>query len=475
MKKVAAISIVVCSVLGGLWMLRAQVASEHVAVPEDESGDADFSSCLVCHSDKNEGTTVHAVIEMGCDTCHSVDQDEDYTEIFLSTSGNDLCLTCHTDKEAGDEQLAVHAPVRRETCGTCHDPHSSEAGHLLVRPGEGTDAESNLCLRCHDNITAQLNKRLVHAAVEFGCATCHETHKSEPQDEPEGIYHLTAAQPELCLTCHDLDGEEARAAHSGQPVESAQCTTCHNPHGSDNEKLLNNFVHAAFEMGCDTCHAEPADGKVVLQEGAGKETCLMCHSDVAESLEQAEHVHFPLEFDDGCITCHNPHAATYEKQLKMGPIRTCLNCHSSLAEAKAQKDYLHPPVFEQSCTICHQPHGGSRKNFLRGEVNDVCLSCHNRRVPRAVQVRANAGLPFELFDGAVQVPAEFLQGVPVIPLEKDSVRGHPVIASHPVRGKYPLGEDMNCATCHDPHAGIGSKRRFVTDSANPKELCMKCH
>ncbi len=475
MKRMFAISIAVLPMLAGIWMPRAQTPSEHIPIPESAPGETDFAACLTCHTDKNAGATVHAVIEMGCETCHSVDQDEDYTEVYFETIGNELCLTCHGDKEASAEQLTLHNPVRRDLCITCHDPHSSANEFLLRKPVGGTDTENNLCLTCHENITAQLTKANLHMAVEFGCATCHETHKSEPADTNEGVYHLTAAQPDLCLTCHDSSEESFSTAHGGQPVESAACTMCHNPHGSDNAKLLNNFVHAAFEMGCETCHDTPAEGTVILQEGAGKDLCLMCHSDVGEAIEGVGYGHLPLELDDGCITCHNPHATTSPKLLKAGPVDTCLSCHTDLDEARAAKKNLHRPVFEAGCAVCHKPHGGEREKFLRAEVNDTCLACHNRRTPRNVLVKANAGLPFELFDGAVEVPTALLKNIPTLPLAKGATKGHPVIASHPVAGKYPLGDNMTCVTCHEPHAADGSTKLFITQTEDSRVLCQKCH
>lgn len=450
------------------WFGGAQEPVDHPQLPLVEgSEEIDFSSCLLCHAEKNTGPVVHPALEMGCESCHEVDRDEDYTEIFLATEGNDLCLTCHGDKQPEDSQLQLHPPVRREQCIVCHDPHSSEAESLLLRPTEGSTPEENLCLGCHTNITEQLKKETPHGAIEFGCSTCHTTHKSEPEDSFEGQFHLTVSSPDLCLTCHDIEDETLQTAHSGQPFQTAQCSGCHNPHGSDNAKLLNNYIHGAFEMGCETCHEDPKEGKVVLQEGAGKDMCLMCHSDIEEQMEQASLTHFPLEMDDGCITCHNPHAATYDYLLTRGPVKTCLTCHTELAEARAAKDSLHQPVFEQSCVICHQPHTGERERLLRAEANDLCLGCHGSQMLNRIESRKSV----RLFGGAVEVAAEAFKDIRIIPVRSGQTFGHPMVA-HPVAGSE---KNITCLTCHTPHAADGSQKLFITEEKGKTALCIQCH
>ena len=434
----------------------------------------DFSACVGCHSNKSEAPVVHAAVALGCNSCHAVDQDEDWTEVFLVTEGNALCFTCHSDKQPQPAQLAVHQPVRRQTCVTCHDPHTSQAPHLLRRPEEGREATENLCLGCHQNIASQLKKSTQHAAVDLGCSSCHTTHKSEPPNAPEGMFHLTQGLPELCLTCHDAGEKSFGAAHSNQPAAGSRCTECHNPHGSDAPKLINNFIHAPFQMGCETCHAEPKDRKVILQEGAGRAMCLTCHADVEEQMAQAKFVHPALKVDPGCVGCHSPHAASYRHQLRQDPVRTCLACHPDLAQARADKQHLHRPAFETGCTVCHQPHTSEHAQLLRADVNDLCLECHAQGTTRAVQIRSGASLPVALFGGSVEAPTGLFNGIRVIPMEKGQEKGHP-IPFHPVTGKYPLGGNMSCTTCHLPHAADRTAQFFVTEAPGQSDLCKRCH
>lgn len=452
--------------LGGVSLGQGRV--QHPAVRHAEGGaGVDFAACADCHADKSSASVVHPALEAGCDTCHQVQQEEDETEILLTVEGNELCFTCHDDKRPQPAQLSLHPPVRSGTCTACHDPHGSQAPNLLRRATESRDPAENLCLGCHRNLTAQIQKPMQHAAVDLGCATCHTTHKSTPAGSVEGLFHLTKSQPELCLDCHDASDASLQAAHLNQPFASSRCSECHNPHGSDRAKLLNNFLHFPFaEKQCDACHEAPQQGQVVLSEGARRELCLTCHSDMQERLDKATVKHAALEGESGCVACHSPHAATYPHQVRRGPVDLCLGCHTNRAQERAQKAYLHRPAFEQSCLICHQEHTGERPRRLRAEVNDLCLECHGSQN----LAKFRSGGSVKLLGDTVEVETSALSGMRVLSIRAGATRGHP-FAAHPVASDAPL----NCLTCHNPHAADRSPKFLVTETANSTVLCVKCH
>jgi len=440
---------------------------EHPAIGQSEGGGGiDYAACAGCHTDKTSAPVVHPPVEMGCDTCHQVFQEEDETEIRLTAEGNELCFTCHGDKQPQPDQLLLHAPVRTGRCIVCHDPHGSSSEHLLQRGVDSREAAENLCLGCHADIKAQIDKPVGHGAVDLGCATCHATHKSEPAGA-EGVFHLTQAEPELCQTCHDPADAALQEAHLGQPIARAACTECHNPHGSEQTKLLNNFVHSPFaDKQCDLCHQEPREGQVVLVEGARRELCLTCHSDMQERLHQAKFTHTALGSERGCVACHSPHAATYPHQVRRGPVNLCLGCHQDLATARVEKAYLHRPVFEASCLICHQEHTGARAGRLRAEVSDLCLECHGSQNTARFQQPG----PVKLFGGAVELAAGALTGMRMLAVRAGATRGHP-FPSHPLANDNP----GTCVTCHNPHAANGSPKLLVTETASSTPLCVRCH
>ena len=120
--------------------------------------------CIVCHSDKRDLVTerknkrvpnVHGIIfGAGCVACHDPHAtDQDY---MLLKPTNELCSGCHPDvllKTAG-HPVANHPvsaprerrrPGRQLTCASCHDPHGSPNGYMLIKPLLG----GLLCRECH--------------------------------------------------------------------------------------------------------------------------------------------------------------------------------------------------------------------------------------------------------------------------------------------------------------------------------------
>lgn len=439
--------------------------SGHPPIKTPGGGAPDVAACAQCHTRIASGPVVHAAVQAGCDSCHVVEKDEEETLVRLTAETNELCFICHEDKRPHATQTALHRPVRSGKCVDCHDPHSSSNTHLLRRAMEGREATENLCLGCHKEIAEQVSKAIPHAAIDLGCATCHVTHKAEPTGDAEGVFHLTKREPALCLDCHEVKEAAVQAAHLNQPTTTARCTECHNPHGSERTKLLNNFVHLPFaEKQCDICHSAPGEGKVALVEGARRELCLTCHTDMQERLDKAKTQHTALAVGD-CVGCHSPHASAFPHQIRRNTVELCLTCHTDLARARIEKVFLHRPVFDQSCLICHAEHTGERPQRLRAEANNLCLECHGSQNRTKFQ---NSG-EVKLFNGSVTVDAADLAGMRILSIPAGAAKGHPY-AGHPV-----AAEGLNCLSCHRPHDAKGSRKFLLTETPTSTPLCLKCH
>ena len=111
-----------------------------------------------------------------------------------------------------------------------------------------------------------------------------------------------------------------------------ECTTCHNPHGSQNVKMLRegNSINEA----CATCHAEKR-GPFVWEHAAGRENCVTCHDPHGSNNERMLVAKLPML----CQRCHvsSRHPATiYENtQLNVSKSnrvigRACVNCHAMI-------------------------------------------------------------------------------------------------------------------------------------------------
>jgi predicted CXXCH cytochrome family protein len=442
----------------------AVFAVKHPVPLEKDTTDA---KCVECHEDKTKGKVVHPAVQMGCSSCHFLRSTGDDTRIVLKNARPaTLCLTCHSDKQTAGVKAHVHAPARQD-CLKCHNPHVSENKSLLLKSDSG-DKDSNLCLSCHTQGLNVPEKGSRHAALDMGCETCHVTHKTGERGKQEFDFHLTKATPALCIDCHDPKDAGIAKAHQGQPIAAANCINCHDPHQSSSPKLLQANLHAPFEAAaCDTCHAAPKDGKVVLTQPDSRALCLTCHEEVGKKMDAAKVAHPGAQGE--CVACHNPHGG--KKPKFVDTVSACTSCHTNQADALAKKAVLHDPAFNQSCNVCHTSHGGDRDHLLRAEVDDLCLTCHG---PDAKALKGPDGKSESIFAKTIVLPAGYLAKSPHIELTNARL-GHPV-PSHPVSGTDPRDKNkkISCISCHDPHAGE-AKGMLLSKNGSQSTLCGECH
>jgi DmsE family decaheme c-type cytochrome len=149
------------------------------------------------------------------------------------------------------------------------------------------------CLACHQKTARTLWQGSAHESRNVACADCHKM--MHAGSERGNLAKPTVMQ--TCGQCHKQKVDQlTRFSHMPIANGKLECSTCHNPHGSPNEKLL----HASsVNQTCFTCHAEK------------RGPFLWEHAPVVES----------------CANCHDPHGSNHEKMLKVAKPRLCQQCH----------------------------------------------------------------------------------------------------------------------------------------------------
>jgi predicted CXXCH cytochrome family protein len=169
--------------------------------------------------------------------------------------------------------------------------------------------QPDLCYTCHDK--KLFEKKSLHAPVAGGtCGSCHNPHKS---DNPK---MLTAAIPNLCFQCHATDTIKKKAIHAR--AAQGQCLVCHNPHSSENSYILTNLV----EEHCESCHDDQRSGKHVMARVSPGDNHPI--SGKPDPLRPGAKL--------ACASCHNPHASSQRVSTKdiKDSSSLCLRCHTKI-------------------------------------------------------------------------------------------------------------------------------------------------
>lgn len=260
---------------------------------------------------------MHGPVVVGeCTACH--DPHQSPHPLRLKEEGNKLCFMCHLEKEELFETASLIHPPAKENCGNCHDPHSTSNSYRLY--AEVPD----LCFVCHHEMKAFIASAVTkHEALVMDkkCLNCHDPHTSEIGKQ------LKAKTMTLCLQCHDREQTtptgpvENIAAwlddnpdHHG-PIRQEDCAGCHNPHGSDNFRILKKYFppkfYASFDLKnyelCFSCHLSDL---VLVQET----NTLTGFRNGEKSLHYV-HVN-RMEKGRTCRACHQIHASKKQKHIR---------------------------------------------------------------------------------------------------------------------------------------------------------------
>lgn len=374
------------------------------------------------------------------------------------------CSQCHAELTEG--KTTLHAPAE-DDCTTCHEMAIGE-GKTTVTLIERDPA---LCLICHDELTKAAEGELEtpHFPVTDGCLTCHDPHGS---DQPR---LLRDAIPALCTDCHTP--EELQPSHGGQLTASTACQRCHLPHGGERPAMLRGkTLHPPFaDASCSSCHQPPFAGRIRLAR-RGDALCTACHGDVDKRPSPEGSVHPALAAvrgRAGCLSCHDPHLAEQPRLLVARGNELCRRCHGDVVAA-AEADTGHFPAADD-CLTCHLPHTASAPHLLNAPASSLCTDCHDPGDSELVAAHLGADLSALSCTGC-HTPhgdgnAKLLARVVHPPIEDGCDTCH---LNNRFDRQLEDGDSALCLLCHDDIAEV------VAAAAVPHEAldvarCTDCH
>lgn len=257
------------------------------------------------------------------------------------------CAPCHeplvkqylTTRHGKAEKFAVSG---FESCTSCHGDVTSHAESgdpsKISNPAKAEPMEASAkCLSCHNNQHARTFwQGSAHEASKVGCLSCHSIHHSKSEEK----LLVGRSENQTCLTCH-TDQRKAQVQRSTHLFRdelrrtTMQCSDCHNPHGSQTEKML--------------------------RADSVNDTCFQCHT---EKRGPFLWQHSPVQ--ENCLNCHTPHGSNNQNLLAMRTPQLCQNCHIQGKHQTVSGFANSAWVFNRACLNCHSRiHGSNHPSGLK--------------------------------------------------------------------------------------------------------------
>jgi predicted CXXCH cytochrome family protein len=281
-------------------------------------GETTSAVCVQCHdTGTKDKRYTHGPVAVGaCEVCHLSHGTKD-NSLLSAEQTNTVCYDCHALKEMEITNYdQVHTPVE-ESCVNCHDPHESDHAYQLL------DTTPDLCYSCHGEIeTLAETMPSQHMALKQDrtCLNCHLPHGSDYQ------FNLKEPTFDLCLGCHDQPMKSGRVTLPSMkklleknpdwhgPIRDKNCSGCHEPHGSQNIRLLRrNYppeFYSAFNVEnyqlCFQCHPETN----VLDKNTAKLT------NFRDGQRNLHYLHVNRPKGRTCRACHQTHASEHPYHIR---------------------------------------------------------------------------------------------------------------------------------------------------------------
>ena len=296
------------------------------------------------------------------------------TAAVRATSESEICIFCHTPHTS-----RAMAPMwNRPTAGTVYLPYSSSTAKALV--GQPTGA-SKLCLGCHDGTIAPgmllnrtsdvrmlgLSGGRISGAANLGRDLSDDHPVSFVYDSALAARNGALRDPSALMGVVRLDRNH-----------ELQCTTCHDPHSNQYDKMLvmNNKASAL----CEACHTPQYWNTSIHRNSAATWNGVQPNP--------WTHTRGTSVAANGCENCHRPHSAgTRQRLLNLaGEAANCYACHDgNVAPGNIQAEFAKPSTHPVTKTSgLHDP----AEDPIRGVRHVACSDCHNPHAARTATARA---------------------------------------------------------------------------------------
>lgn len=374
-----------------------------------------------------------------------------------STTETEICKFCHVP-----HSTVLHVPLWGHDTSTA--TYTAYTSQTLTNTVTATiTGSTKLCLSCHDGQVAVNSlgpQRTAPAMVSNITKVSGKSLLGTALDDDHPVSFTMTATGNSELTLPQKNTHLTGQVHLDDNGY-VQCTSCHDPHKSDGDKVCTKFLVASNNSSgiCTACHA-----KTYWQSSSHQS------STATFSTTQGQHTGYTTVASNACESCHSPHNAQQGRHLLNGKEEAaCTPCHqgsanggntavnvSNVSTGPFSKTYVHPTY---STSGKHVPRVLSPRTENPGENTDdlsgtnrhaECPDCHN---PHAAAARTgSSGSHYNgTFPTADVAQSKDLTGVWGVEMPATNAWTVPVQANY-TRQDPATKEYQICFKCHSSYA-----------------------
>ncbi|WP_144554106.1 cytochrome c3 family protein [Bacillus sp. X1(2014)] len=255
------------------------------------------------------------------------------------------------DNNGNQSTHKTHGNFQNNTnsCANCHSTHNGEDEMLLMKEGE-----YDLCMSCHDGTMG-----FYDVTKGSGAGTFDDSH--------------------LSSSMHNVDSSIQVGSAPGKYLNNStaelECSSCHNPHGSANDRLLNetvagkafatslvNGVQTPAPIGTKTIvldlQEDPAYAELNAITGTGG--LKITKSNGPKGLASYNGVNDKIYYSQFCGACHDDYFAKRNVGSSANPMPGKPSTGSPITATHTHDTYTHTTNSAsqgRSCAACHYAHG----------------------------------------------------------------------------------------------------------------------
>lgn len=277
----------------------------------------------------------------------------------------------NNDGSMGTQRTHGNFQNNTNACANCHSVHNGQNDMLLMKSGD-----TELCMSCHDGTMGFYDVKDPSGAGVFDV-------DASGKAKPEG--HTSVSMHNVS---DGIKAATAPGAYLNKSTNVLECSSCHNPHGSANDRLLNETVNGNKFAKDNANTPAPTGTKTIelnltndddfkaINDATGPNGVKVTKSAGPTTNKTFNLVESDVYYSQFCGACHDDYFAKRNVGTNQNPAPGKPSAGDAAYAAAHEKygAYTHTTNSSKqgrNCASCHYAHGTDERTLMDALGNTI--------------------------------------------------------------------------------------------------------